>query len=678
MIALLAALMLQGPARIDPDLRGIASVRDSLEAAELRFFFQWRETAKQSSDALTTHGSVAKQTPAQRAASAIRSGYITCAPDANTVYMTLVPRDRAIHGTGTLSWACPSWPLSDSLPYADSRTPDGAIDAKFLPAVRSMRSAVIARFDRAARGFPDDAWIAGQRVRLLIDQADYERALAAARACRANAVWCGKLVAYALAMRGAAFAADSAFTSVARLMPPVERCVWSSLSAVLDSAAKLAYDRLSCAERDSANRVFWWLADPLYLDPGNERRVEHFTRVVFLELRSALDRDEHHDWRPEMGADAVRQMLVRYGQPSYMWPLWFFDINASGCPAYHCDAALTTYEYTRSRLQTFPAWSAVADPAHATAADWSIGEQRLPPLKVENTGSSFITRATIEAVQRISSWWPYQHFAPSHPLVQLGEGQTAFLRRESRVVFASAVELDSAAARPPGSRVDASLIASFAPDSASVVAHANGIVGNTLSLFGEIESRSGIGAIEYPAGGGPDAPGGRTRFGIAPPPTLAAVAPGETAISDIVLLHAPSGKDLLPSDMAAALSRMSGSAHTDRGSRIGLYWETYGILPTDTVEIAVWIERHTPQGILRRFGTALNIATDLNTPVVQSWTETAAGPGAVVIKGRVPIICRSVVLDASKLRPGAYWLDVVVRKKGGEPARSRRAFTVVE
>jgi hypothetical protein len=152
--------------------------------------------------------------------------------------------------------------------------------------------------------------------------------------------------------------------------------------------------------------------------------------------------------------------------------------------------------------------------------------------------------------------------------------------------------------------------------------------------------------------------------------------PGELAISDPVLLLPPADGTDLPTATESILGRMAGSTRLQKGARVGVYWETYGFAATDSVEVAVWIERHTPQGILRRFGNALTITTDLNTPVAQSWTESQLGRNAQLIPGAVPIIGRSIVLDASNLPGGEYWLDVVVRKSGSEPVRSRRSFIV--
>jgi hypothetical protein len=121
---------------------------------------------------------------------------------------------------------------------------------------------------------------------------------------------------------------------------------------------------------------------------------------------------------------------------------------------------------------------------------------------------------------------------------------------------------------------------------------------------------------------------------------------------------------------------MVGSAALARGARLGVYWETYGFAPSDTVAFTVWVERFTEQGILRELGVRLNIATDRNTPVAVSWTENEAGRNAAVIGGAVSVIGRSIVLNTAALPPGEYWLDIVASGAGKEPVRSRRKFVV--
>jgi hypothetical protein len=107
-----------------------------------------------------------------------------------------------------------------------------------------------------------------------------------------------------------------------------------------------------------------------------------------------------------------------------------------------------------------------------------------------------------------------------------------------------------------------------------------------------------------------------------------------------------------------------------------LYWETYGISPDESVEIAVWVERYTPLSGMRRLGITLNVATDPNTPVVTSWVERAADPRAFILPGPVPIIGRAMLAETATLPSGDYWLEIVVRPANGTAVRSRTRIVI--
>jgi hypothetical protein len=291
--------------------------------------------------------------------------------------------------------------------------------------------------------------------------------------------------------------------------------------------------------------------------------------------------------------------------------------------------------------------------------DWSIGP---PP-------------GTSEVETAYTVWWPREHFAPSRPLIQLPEGQTVFLRRDEHVVAAAAFDLDPEhVRRPVGDSIAATLIASDGTDRFDAIGGGWGAVGTPLVVRGDLRPRPTVLGVEYSA----DArrAGGRTRYGITPPNTLASMAPGETAISEPVILRAPSDDRALPNEPERALAFMAGSTRLSVVRRLGVYWETYGFQPGDTVDVAVWIERSTPQSVMRRIGNALRITTDLNTPVATTWTEPQPARIAFRVPGAVPIIARSVVLDVSQLALGDYWLDVAVGRPGQPPVRSRKRFTI--
>lgn len=389
---------------------------------------------------------------------------------------------------------------------------------------------------------------------------------------------------------------------------------------------------------------------------------------MIVALHGALSEDERYQTSVDKGGDARAEMILRYGTPSYaFWGGPAADVDHTGYLASPShgpspDASpYTTYEYTTGRLHLVPSWHAIANPFQARNRDWMLSGEGM----------------TLDADLGFRPWWPVEHMALPYPLVQLPDGQTALLRREHDVLLATAVDLDpDSVKRAQGVPVDSAwLVVSDQPDSVRILAESPATVGGTLVLRAPIDPHPTIVGVEYKS---PDEfhPAGRARFGITPPPALSAMKPGDRAISDPVLLRTGSGAEELPNETGAALDRMAGSTHVDSGGRLGVYWETYGFKPTDSVDVGVWIERYTSRGILRRLGNAFSITTDLNTPVAITWSEPRPDHSARIIDGPVPIVTRSVVVDVSHLPKGDYWLDVAVGKPGQEPLKGRRSFTI--
>jgi hypothetical protein len=250
--------------------------------------------------------------------------------------------------------------------------------------------------------------------------------------------------------------------------------------------------------------------------------------------------------------------------------------------------------------------------------------------------------------------------------------EVAFLRRQHGVIIATSTDLRATAFRT----LDARLVVTRRADTVVRVTRTHWTRGAPLVLVDSIASLPGVarvilGTESSSRNATPGA--GEARLDIDPPPPLAGFT--GTAISDPVLLVAPMEGEL-SSETARALAVMAPSATVAVGSSIGVYWETYGLSPFDSVDIAVWIERTTVQSRLRRLAVSLNIAANLNAPVVVRWSESRAARSAYVIGGRVPIVARSLVLDASKLIKGDYRLEIAVKSPAWDAIRSYKNITV--
>ncbi|HET7564621.1 MAG TPA: GWxTD domain-containing protein, partial [Gemmatimonadaceae bacterium] len=104
----------------------------------------------------------------------------------------------------------------------------------------------------------------------------------------------------------AAAAFDSAFT----YFTTDERERIDRLSRIVTPRDAAADDRLPPMQRHLAARLYWLMADPLWLTPGNVHRLEYLSRVLYAELCFSV---------PEFairGADTDRgEVYIRYGPP---------------------------------------------------------------------------------------------------------------------------------------------------------------------------------------------------------------------------------------------------------------------------------------------------------------------------------------------------------------------------
>ena len=108
----------------------------------------------------------------------------------------------------------------------------------------------------------------------------------------------------------------SAYDSALTFLSPTDRARYTQLSRILRPTDSLKLAQMSPAERAATERMYWMMADPLMLTPGNEHWLEFLSRVAFAELRWTSD-----DWGLR-GADTDRGVVyVRFGPPSTIMTL---------------------------------------------------------------------------------------------------------------------------------------------------------------------------------------------------------------------------------------------------------------------------------------------------------------------------------------------------------------------
>ncbi len=142
--------------------------------------------------------------------------------------------------------------------------------------------------------------------------------------CDAADWWCDALRGLAAHRVGATVTAEQHFARVLAALPPAEQCRWHMLALL---------PRASCAHASPAqDSLRWWLSDPLWLEPGNDRWTEHLSRHVLFRiferheqlLQQAHLRPQQSKSMDDWSADLSLTRALRYGfLAGFVW----YDID---------------------------------------------------------------------------------------------------------------------------------------------------------------------------------------------------------------------------------------------------------------------------------------------------------------------------------------------------------------
>jgi hypothetical protein len=166
--------------------------------------------------------------------------------------------------------------------------PDGQATGWAASSPRMLAAgALMARLvDSAVRMSPKDPDLVSLAVYNLLSvnwHREAERAVL--DGCTDGGWWCSGLMALVRHHELRFEEAEAAYDRALAQMPPAQRCLWTDISLVMnDVRLTNDYRRRACEERGSVDALIWALADPLWMEPGNERRTEHYSRWMSAEL----------------------------------------------------------------------------------------------------------------------------------------------------------------------------------------------------------------------------------------------------------------------------------------------------------------------------------------------------------------------------------------------------------
>lgn len=624
-------------------------LRAHIDTVALGFFRQWRDAwiATQGEQ----HGFMAPGEPLLR-----DDGSRLAAAHCHWVDIrTPQFRRHLIRGSITAHATCPWFLPPDTKLAGDERHGvDNGIDPAYRLNIQVARKHLRAVFDSAARVLPNDIELARQRVRFALDDGDLEGAVAVALTCGYAPASCGLLQGLILYRVGDVPRADSTFAAALTLMAPEDRCAWSDVRMLLEPEMRTRYEHMSCAERADFDARLWWLSDPLWSEPGNERRAEHFARKVTAQLITAFPTDGRQHFLPKQGGEAVLESLVRYGWPSQMfWPGPQVDrSHDSYLRSFHAALAAPymVREYTRAnRLHTVPAPSVLDDPFDATRDGWQL------------------------AANGDDDWWPTEHYARDRSaLVELPIGQSVMLRRRDSTRYVWAGHLDSAT---QGRTIDpnrsAILFESRSVGDVNRVASFHVSENARLVIDAPLAKGKTLLGIEVPGDSAHAA--ARSRYAVSILPALSALH-GARAVSQAVLLDPPSDAAGAV-DTQEAIDRMYTTTTLKNVNRVGVYWESYGFNPGDTVDLTVRIVRKDQANVVMRAIHVFGIGHAGDDSIGVHWRELPQNSRAIQrMEGAVPMQARSIVLDFARLPHGEYVLQLAVNKPSEPAVWSERPF----
>jgi hypothetical protein len=465
--------------------------------------------------------------------------------------------------------------------------------------IRRARAELLRDLEKANLEVPGDDWIIGQRIRYLVEAHD-TAAASVARSCRGTRWWCDSLLGLTLHVAGKFAEADSAFTASLEAMPTLTRCYWINLLPLLDDDIRGSYKKMTCAQREAADARIWWIADPLFMTPGNERRTEHYARVV----HTALQKDAVNTYGSSWGGD-LAELLLRFG--------W-------------------AEKWTREPSQSLYPETRVNVTGHEREPGFHFFLTQLPPDSLAEI---------VDSLFDIHQFPPREQYAPTYARAfEHLDAQVARFRRgdSTRIVAAYDVSSDTIFSRHT---FDAALVAmgdeATTPSAARM---ARAPTRNVLAVSTPWKTQLiGVELLANDSAGA-----ARWRSGFAEVP----LDSGKISVSDLLFVDATPS---LPSNLEEATARAHGGTTFSRGKQIGLFWELYGKTPADsTLPISLTI---TPvdAGFLKRAFRALRIAPT-PAPLNIRWQENGASG---------VLSPRSVLLDLSLVPAGKYSVKLEVQ-----------------
>jgi len=434
--------------------------------------------------------------------------------------------------------------------------------------IREARDMLLRALDSAAQRAPADDWIAGQRIRYLVEAGRNSDAVKVAETCSGTKWWCEALKGLAYHEAGDYATSDSVFHEALHAMPKAEQCRWTDLSYLLDDVQRKRFGKVGCGRNETLANRLWWLADPFLALPGNDRETEHYSRHVMARILDGTRAGYSVVW-----GDDLRELVVRYGWSRY-WS------RAPGNAYDPFGGAVSGHEATPN-YHFFPASAKIDSLTEISESTWDFNDQ----LSVER-------------------------YSP-RVAAQFGElhAQLALFRRGDSVQVIAAYDLTPDSLFD-GDKIHAALVLQQNEHEAPNISEAPSQRG-----WFSVTMNSTPRVLSLEAWNPEKKHGGRIRrsVGLSPLPA------GAVGVSDVLLFDASAGDAV---DLASILPFAIGTTSVPGGKKLGLYWETYGVSRQDSA-LPVSLTLSRVSSGLRKIVESIGLGKQ-STPMSIAWRETPA------------------------------------------------------
>ena len=349
------------------------------------------------------------------------------------------------------------------------------------------------------------------------------------------------------------------------------------------------------------------------MTPGNERRTEHFSRVLYAALQKNAANTHGLSW----GRD-LAELVVCFGWPE---------------------------KWTRKP----EGYSYGAERSSIAGHDREPGFHFFPTRQPSGN-----LKLVADSIWELDRALPEERYSPSYARAFAGlDAQVSRFRRGDSTLVIAAYDV-SQDTLFRGRRFTAALVSTTndtIPPAVRAVAEAPIAHVMTLTTAGE----SQLVGVELLASD--SAAAARWRSGYSEVP----LDPERFGVSDLLFVD---GGDTLPESLDAAIPRTHGGTVFSRTAKVGLFWELYGKAPLDSaVPISLTISP-LDGGMLRTALRALRIAPRA-TPLNIRWQENGASG---------LLSARSLLLDLSLVPPGRY--EVKLEVGAVNPATASRIIRI--